>query len=420
MQENLQKEEAFLKEKFREYYSKHKVTSVPEIDKREFGIGDFGKKIVRRHMSFSDYAELNSFLRNEAPFFISYSAAYYKDASARPMEKKGLLGADLIYEFDAGDFHTACKEKHDFWICPKCNNTGKGPVTKCPKCFTTVKQYEFPCEHCIEETKKQVIKLLNILESELGLVDGISINFSGNAGYHVHIRSDTIRHLSQDARIELVDYLTLSGFVPEHNGFNLSTKMLTCPKYAELKGAQARVMQHMIRFIMNANNDELAQYGCISLPSSRKREGWRLASYIYENKESVVARLKEGTLFYIGSRTIASAFWKAIIEHAVRLASIKLDRQTSIDIHKIVRVPDTLHGSSGLIAKTVSLDELKDFNPFEHALAFNGGQIKVFINKAPEFKIADDTFGPFENERAELPTAAAIYLIAKGVAKLCD
>ena len=392
----------------------------PEIDRREFGIGDFGKKIVRRHMSFGDYAELNSFLRNEAPLFISYSAAYYKDASARPMERKGLLGADLVYEFDAGDIPTKCKEKHDFWICPKCNSTGKGSVPKCPKCFATTKQYEFPCKRCIEETKKQVIKLLNILESELGLTQGISINFSGNAGYHVHIRSDTIRHLSQDARIELVDYLTLSGFVPEHNGFNLSAKMLRCPEYAELKGAQARVMQHMIKFIMNANTDELAQYGCISLPSRRKREGLKLASYIHENKESVVARIKKGTLFYIGSRTVASAFWRAIIEHAVRLASIKLDRQTSIDIHKIVRVPDSLHGSSGFIAKTVPLDELKEFDPFEHALAFDSGQIKVFINKAPEFKIADDTFGPFENEQAELPTAAALYLVAKGVAKLCD
>jgi len=412
------KEESFLKKKFAEYYLKHEVKSVPEIHMREFGIGDFGKKIVRRHMSFESYAELNSFLRREAPLFISYSAAYYKAASARPMEKKGLLGADLIYEFDAGDMQTSCREKHDFWMCGKCGATGKGALTRCPKCSSPVKQYKFPCEHCLGETKRQVLTLLRILETELDLSNGVSINFSGNVGYHVHIRAESIRQLSPDARMELVDYLTASGFVPEYNGFDLSSKMLRCPKLAGVKGVRARVMQHLIEFLENASKDELAQYGCISIPSKRKREGWALASYIYNNKASVVSRLKNGTLFYIGSKNIASAFWGAIIEHAVRLSSVKLDRQTSVDIHKIIRVPDTLHGSTGLVAKTVSLNELKNFNPFKHALAFGSNQIKVFINKAPEFKIVNSTFGPFENEQATLPEYAAIYLVAKGVATL--
>jgi len=411
-------EENFLREKFKEFYSRHNVVSVPEIEKREFGIGDFGKKISKRHMNFSDYSELNIFLRTEAPFFISYSAAYYKEPAARPMENKGLIGADLIYEFDVSDIDSDCKENHDFWFCASCGSSGKGTPQRCPNCSETVQQYKFPCEKCIGETKKQVFYLLDILKDELGFSEGISVNFSGNAGFHVHVREKAIRGLSAEARIELVDYLTLAGFSPERNGFDISGKMLQCPKISEARGAQARVLKFLIDSIQQANADWLVQYGCISLTTSQKHAGRELASYIVQNKARAIESIKNGLLPYIGSQKVASIFWKSLIENAVRLASVKLDRQTSVDIYKIVRVPDTLHGSTGLIAKTLPLQALKDFNPFEHALAFGNQQIKVFINKAPRFKMAGNCFGPFEKESAELPEYAAIYLLAKGVAKL--
>ena len=83
-------------------------------------------------------------------------------------------------------------------------------------------------------------------------------------------------------------------------------------------------------------------------------------------------------------------------------------------------MPDTLHGSTGLIAKTVPLEHFKEFMPLKQAVAFGSRQIKVFINKAPKFKLGAERFGPYENEQAVLPEYAAIYLIGKGLASLCE
>lgn len=78
-----------MKRKFKEYYSKHKICAPEEIGKREFGIGTFDKpKIASRHKAFRSEAELNNYLKLEAPVYISYSAAYYEFPQNQPMEKK--------------------------------------------------------------------------------------------------------------------------------------------------------------------------------------------------------------------------------------------------------------------------------------------------------------------------------------------
>ena len=67
----------FLSERFREYYKAHAVDAPPEVGQREFGYGEYGRKISQRHLAFSSKEELNRFLREKVPFYISYSAAYY-------------------------------------------------------------------------------------------------------------------------------------------------------------------------------------------------------------------------------------------------------------------------------------------------------------------------------------------------------
>ncbi len=404
-------EQEFIRRKFKEYYAKHRIASVPSIESREFGIGDWGKKIVKRHMSFSSTAELNRFLKSEAPLYISYSAAYYKDPSARPMEKKSFLGADLIYEFDADELELDCREKHDFWYCKNCKSYGKGTAKKCASCGSDTEQYQFICENCLAETKKQLNRLIKVLDEELGILEDISINFSGNAGYHLHIRSERIRTLSENARAELIDYLTLAGFDFEL-AIDFSQAVPIFEKSKQVKAPLSRILKTLKEFLLRANPDQIALYGGIKLSKARE---------VYENKKKIIAKIDEGRLPPIASsRATSLKFWRNLLEYAKQKESIKIDRQTSIDKYKIIRVPNSLHGSTGLIAKIVSLQALADFRPLEHALAFGDRQIKVFINKAPRFRLGNQSFGPYENEEAVLPEYAAIYLIGKGLASLCE
>jgi len=66
----LNKNVNFIRNEFQSYYKKNIVESVIDINKREFGIGDYGKKISARHLNFNSNDDLNYYLRTKTPFFI--------------------------------------------------------------------------------------------------------------------------------------------------------------------------------------------------------------------------------------------------------------------------------------------------------------------------------------------------------------
>jgi DNA primase small subunit len=93
----------------------------------------------------------------------------------------------------------------------------------------------------------------------------------------------------------------------------------------------------------------------------------------------------------------------------------KIDTVVTTDVHRLIRMPGTLNGKTGLKATIVGLDSLEEFDPFYEPIVFEGTQ-KVEITEAPELRLRDRTFGPYVNEKVELPLAAAVLLVAKGVA----
>jgi DNA primase small subunit len=114
---------------------------------------------------------------------------------------------------------------------------------------------------------------------------------------------------------------------------------------------------------------------------------------------------------------VTEQIWKSVMENsldAVKLRS-NIDTVVTTDIHRLIRLPATLHGKTGLKTTMLKLDQLETFDPFDEPVVFQGNQ-KVYVRESPEIRIRDRTFGPFMDERVDLPLAAAILLIAKGVA----
>ena len=163
----------FIRKKFSEYYQKKGVIAPREIERREFGFGN-DKKIDYRHYSFSTANELRNYLVNSTPLYASFSSAYYEFPLAQPMAKKSMLGADLIFEFDAECEHS---------------------------CLT--------CPDCLEKAKLDTIKLIeDFLIPDFGFdKKDITITFSGSRGYHVYVVNDAVKQLSGEARRQIVDYL---------------------------------------------------------------------------------------------------------------------------------------------------------------------------------------------------------------------
>jgi DNA primase small subunit len=163
----------FIKARFREYYSGHGVTAPLQTERREFGFGD-DKKIDYRHFAFKTGNELHRYLSTNAPLYASFSAAYYEFPDGRPMPKKGFLGADLIFEFDA--------------------ECGHGNLA---------------CEQCLDGTKQQSLRLIEeFLVPDFGFDRrDISVVFSGNRGYHIYVVNDAVKQFGQEARKQIIDYL---------------------------------------------------------------------------------------------------------------------------------------------------------------------------------------------------------------------
>lgn len=366
------KESIFLKQKFSEYYSKNFI-ELSNIENREFGFGVFKRKIANRNIAFRDANEMNSFLRNNKPLFFSYSNAYYKFPEKKPMENKILFGADLIYEFDADELGLEVEEIDG-------------------------KQW-FEKKH-LDEAKKQIFRLIDFLEKDFGFDSKeFSINFSGKAGYHLHIRSELIKNLNKQSRIELVDYLTGSGIYFEKLGYDFEKGVV-----AKTKSGWVERINSTVKEVLTLSPKELS----IITGVQQKK-----ISALLEKKEEVIDGINRGVLYKLEGKK-SSEFWKKVFQNAVDKQLSPIDRQTSIDLHKIIRVPNTLHGDTGLLAKTIELENLEEFDPFVDSIVFDNTPQRVFIKKAPKFTLKGISFGPFENEEIEVPLFAAIYLIGKG------
>ena len=88
------------------------------------------------------------------------------------------------------------------------------------------------------------------------------------------------------------------------------------------------------------------------------------------------------------------------------------------DIHRIFRMPGTLNQKTGLVKK--ECDDLPSFDPMTQAIALpdENEQAEVMVDICPKVELGGNAYGPYRNEKKKLPLYVAVYLIAKGAAKI--
>jgi DNA primase small subunit len=96
----------------------------------------------------------------------------------------------------------------------------------------------------------------------------------------------------------------------------------------------------------------------------------------------------------------------------VEKKSAKIDSVVTTDIHRLIRMPGTLNGHTGLLAMKIPEERLDEFDPFAEPLAFHG-EMKIKVNDSPGFRLGDEQFGPYHDETTLLPSAAAMLLLCK-------
>ncbi|HDI72792.1 MAG: DNA primase catalytic subunit PriS [Candidatus Altiarchaeales archaeon] len=376
----------FLKKKFREYYARHRIPAPEEIERREFGVGTLKDKIKIRHKSFKSERELQNFLRREAPFFISYSAAYYEFPQNQPMKEKNWLGAELVFDLDIEmDFLDASR---------------------------------------LQRVRDEAINLVDFLVEDFGISErDIQVNFSGSKGYHIHVLNEKIKNLGSDERREIVDYI--AGDINFVDYLKVEGDKILGPKKGD-RGWYGRIYEELYNLIKNSNQKELEKIPGI---------GEKKARLIYEGRERILKELELGRYNYMSEiitvnmsyrrtedpnvrepiiKGVSSPLVQKIIED--RSVNIKkaedTDKMVTIDTSRLIRLPETLHGGSGLIAKKVK--DLEKFDPLREAIAFGEEKVKIELKeKVPEFEIKGERFGPFKEGSIEIPEFVGIYLLLK-------
>jgi DNA primase small subunit len=367
------KEEKFLRIMFSQHYGSSPV-AVRKLERREFGFGGWEKKIEFRHLAFKSEAELRARLVSEAPLYISHSVAYYEFPDARPMMKKNWLGSDLIFDLDTDG--SACGH-----VCGK-----------------------FTCQKCLDAVKADAVKLIEeFLIPDFGLSKSeLSVNFSGNRGYHVHVVSEAFYDLDREARREIADYVTGTGLSFERLFWNEGKKFFgPMPSQGGFGGKFARA------FLARLEDDAFASSIARKLKKPKEREKLKGA-------------IERGNWDNIGIANREKKLSGKFDEMRLTMAG-RIDANVTADTSKLIRMPDSIHGGSGFAAKRLaSTDALMDFEPMRHAPIFGSAPLRVKATEnIPSLNIRDFSFGPIPSgEVRELPEACAIYLICKKSAVL--
>jgi DNA primase small subunit len=357
----------FLKREFFKYYYENLDQLVPPgpVKNREFGFFLEKGGGMLRHKCFTSLEELHSFVLNEVPLDIYVSAAKYEDPSNRDMQEKKLISAELFFDIDAEP--TVSESERSAWVCPNCGRYDLGIEDKCPACSSPVERAEIVNENQLNEALKEAGKLVEVLRSDFGIEENhISVFFSGNRGYHVHVDQEEFINITAEGRREIVDYLLIQGFeekrmvdLLKNRGFN----------DGDLKGVIGRVY----RMVLEAGSDE-----------------------------------KHRTSF--DKRRILKQIIQAIEELKVRI-----DPVVTIDIHRLMRMPGSINSNSGMVKKRIRLQDLSSFNPLKDAVALGEEETVLRVKAVPRFNLRSKSFGPFKDEEVELPAYAAAYIICKGL-----
>jgi DNA primase small subunit len=373
----------FLKKRFKDYYWRHDVRAPSEVHRREFGVGTLDDKIKFRHKGFKTERELNQYLKTEAPYYISYSAAYY-EFPMQPMADKVWSGADLIFDLD--------------------------------------KPMELLNQEKLDDVKDEAVELVRFLADDFGFAkEEISLNFSGSKGYHIHVRSDEVKGLSGDARRELVDYISGTGIDIEYfikqvegqKGIKFERGKVKAvegsrigPKEAS-KGWAKRIYD-VTEKLITSDQAELEKIDGI---------GRKTAEKLVSHRDQNLKFLREGRWDPIWSQ-LRGNIQEQIYSKAITIKDD--DKQVTADTSRLIRLPDTIHGGSGLLAKRVT--DVQSFNPLKDAVAFCGDPVDVRLTQdVGEFDMMGSKVGPFKTDQEEnLKEYAAIYLMLKDKAEVAE
>lgn len=390
-----------LREAFREYYTlRAPLIFVPKVERREVMLVSF-EGVVSRHIAVDGLQSLRALLIREAPRHAYYSVGLYERPSARSMSEKGLMGAELLFDIDADHLGVPECDEGLAWRCKSCGRSGEGmPPDSCPECGSSeLESLDWISEACLEAAKRETVRLLKIVLDDLGVSEeSMMIYYTGHRGYHIRVLSEAVLGLGKDERRELASHIIGRSFDPREV-FKTKGAAVFTPTVDE-GGWRGRVA----RFLLDIVERTPPRWVDRSLHQTLLRRG-----------EELVKCLRDGVPLLNPDKRLIKSLRELAAEYVSREA-VKIDEMVTPDTTRLTRIPNSLHGKTGLRAMALSLEELERFSPLRDAVGLGEDPLKVRVTApVPKFTIKGEWYGPFaEGEEVELPTYAAALVVLKG------
>lgn len=370
----------FVRQRFRSYYRDGHLAAPPALPQREWGFIFFDQKPevrMRRHLGFGSREECHEYIRSMVPAHAYYSTAYYANPGAGTMGEKGWSGADLIFDIDADHLFTSLKG-----------------IT-----------YDVMLGRAKEETEK----LLALLTGELGFSKKmITVVFSGGRGYHVHVREPRVLAWGSGERREIVDYLCGTGIEP-HLLFETSERGGWRDRFADaLREYRSGLL---------ADGVEAGQKRLCALDGIGKKYAERFVSALeLADADLADGRVPPAVLSSPVLRSLLSPEGGELVP-LIKKRGAAIDEPVTTDIKRLIRMPTSLHGGSGLRVVEVPPGELPAFDPLIDAVVFGEREMKVDAAFRLSMPILGNVY-TIEKGQNLVPEALAVYLCCRGIAEI--
>ncbi|HLI46780.1 MAG TPA: DNA primase small subunit domain-containing protein [Geobacterales bacterium] len=390
---------------FRLYYKNlnPEDLSIPQLDRREFALWDFLSNNMIRHLAFKNSVELKEGLSKRTPRHVYYSVSTYEYPFLPDMEMKKMISTNLVFDIDIDHVYTPCKEIHDSWLCRNCGNSGSGFTDSCKFCGSpSLDKLSFVCNECLEVAKSEVLKLIeDFLFADFGIKeDEVKIVFSGNRGYHVHVENEEFSNLDSKARNMMIDYI--KGITARHYFLDFLKKQKYKFKGIASSGYPSRLAEKILEELLAANEHDLIKIGISEIK----------VKDLMAIKEKIIQSLQGYSADYGFLRSIGSKS-KEIITKAISDISVEIDERVTVDNHRLIRMPNSIHGKTGLRVTPLGYNDLDNFDPFRDSVVFKEGYARIKIKrKLPSIKFffGDNEFFLGSLNEAKVPIALALYL----------
>jgi DNA primase small subunit len=358
----------YLKGRFGDHYRRAELSPPPAANEREWGYITWNTDTTTmvRHHSYLDLTgggDLAGFLTGERPRHVYFSAGQYDDPGASSMGQKGWRGSDLVFDLDAD---------HLPGVDPDATSYGE----------------------MLRECKTALERLLDLLRSDFGF-DDLEIVFSGGRGYHVHVRREDVRSLDRSARREIVEYVLGENIEFE----DIVSTQAVAGSAGRSSPAQKRSLPDggwggRTRERLDAFLEEL-----LSMEKADALDRLREFDGIGEGKAKAAynAATNNREELSRGNVDVHPAIYsvaRLLFEDVIETQRAPIDEPVTTDINRLIRMPGSLHGGTGLEVQRIDPDDLDSFDPLSDPVpeTFLGNEIMIYAPAPATVELRGERF----------------------------